>query len=121
MGLFGGLNGDGTEGEYEYCGIDPSYEEDRFDPHVSAASRASYRKMTIQRVSAQVFKLLSYGTKVEGDINNEIFDFGKHRGRTVKQVVESDPTYVCWLCRECKWWRDKRLTQEAINKLAAMA
>lgn len=27
----------------------------------------------------------------------DVFNFGKHKGKTVGEVVDEDPTYICWV------------------------
>ena len=27
----------------------------------------------------------------------DVMDFGKHRGKTIEQVVECDPSYIVWM------------------------
>lgn len=41
------------------------------------------------------------------------FTFGKHKGETVKEVMEYDSEYCLWCCENIKWFQcDKELEDE---------
>ena len=49
---------------------------------------------------------------------NSIFTFGKFKGKTISEVIDSDPRYVAWVVKNVKWFNlDDELKDKLRNKL----
>lgn len=50
-----------------------------------------------------VFEIYRKNYIVINSINsNDIFNFGKHKGRYVKEIIEQNPEYIEWIIFNCK-------------------
>lgn len=36
---------------------------------------------------------------------NYVFTFGKHKGKSIREVIEKDPSYVPWCVQNIKWFK----------------
>lgn len=50
---------------------------------------------------------------------NHVVDFGKHKGATIAEILETDPGYLIWLNKNTERFQlpDKILTEAALKKL----
>ena len=40
--------------------------------------------------------------------------FGKHKGKTIKEIIKSDPQYLYWVCENIEWFALSTKAQKAL-------
>lgn len=49
--------------------------------------------------------------------STDIFEFGKHKNKTIEEVIKNDPTYVIWADKNIESFNiSDQLFQKAINR-----
>ena len=46
------------------------------------------------------------------------FNFGKHKGETVEEVMEHDTNYLVWCCENIKWFNCNKELEDEFAELA---
>lgn len=46
----------------------------------------------------------------------DVFDFGKHKGKTVRWVLEKEPSYIIWLHENKICEVPEEIVEEAVDK-----